>query len=284
MQKRDLGKTGERLSVVGFGGIVVMNETAADAARFVAEAVNAGCNYFDVAPQYGNAQDMLGPALEPYRKGVFLTCKTLERTADKARADLERSMKLLRTDRLDLYQMHCLAEMAEVETAFGPGGAIETFVKAREEGLVRFLGFSAHTEEAALAAMDRFPFDTILFPLNRGSWLNGKFGPRVVEKARGKGMGILALKALGSRPWREGEKRAWSKPWYAPVESYEEARDNLRFTLSLPVTAAVSPGHMELFRWMVKAEKEFRPLSPAELETALPLPASHIPIFKSPAQ
>jgi len=254
--RRPLGKTGESLSVVGFGGIVVMDETPQDSGRFVAEAVDAGINYFDVAPSYGNAEERLGPALEPYRKGVFLACKTTERTKQGADRELRQSLQRLRTDHVDLYQMHALTTPEDTGTAFGPGGALEAFVEAKKQGLARFLGFSAHSEEGALKAMESYAFDTILFPLNLGSWRDGHFGPRALEAAKAKGMGLLALKALGKRALKEGEPRPWRKCWYAPVESYEEAVAGLRFTLSLGVTAAVSPGHVELLRWAIRAAGE----------------------------
>ena len=264
MEKRRLGKTGESLSMVGFGGILVMNEEPASASRIVAQAVDRGVNYFDVAPSYGNAEERLGPALEPYRQSVFLACKTGERMAEEAAEELHGSLERLRTDYFDLYQLHAVTTMEDVEQILGPGGALETFVKAREEGLVRFLGFSAHSEEAALALLDRFAFDSILFPFNWVCWHQGKFGPRVLEKAQEKGVGILALKALARRKWKENEDRAWAKCWYAPVEDFEEASLALRFTLSKPIAAAVSPGHVELFEWACDTADRFTPLTEKE--------------------
>jgi aryl-alcohol dehydrogenase-like predicted oxidoreductase len=264
MERRALGRTGVELSVVGFGAILVMDETAAEADRVVGSAIDRGINYFDVAPSYGNAETMLGPALERYRKDVFLACKTTERKKDAAAKELRESLGRLKTDHVDLYQMHALTSDEDIATAFGPGGAIEAFVEARQAGLARFLGFSAHSEKAALAAMERFAFDTVLFPFSRGSWHGGNFGPKVLEAAGKRGMGCLALKALGKRPLKDGEAKPWAKCWYAPVESYEEAVAGLRFSLSLPITAAVSPGHAQLFDWMCRAAESFTPLQPAE--------------------
>ena len=265
MDKRQLGRTGEKLSMIGFGGIAVKGEEQSAANRLVAQAVEErGINYFDVAPTYGDAEERLGPALEPYRSSVFLACKTTQRLAERASAELTQSLKHLRTDHLDLYQCHSVKTMQDVEQLTGPGGALEAFVRAREEGKVRFLGFSAHDEEAAMALMDRFPFDTLLFPFNWVAWHRGNFGPRVLSKAHDRGMGILALKTLAKRPWEEGETREWSKTWYRPVESYEEAAMAVRFTLSKPITAAVSPGHAELLWWACDAAEAFTPLSAAE--------------------
>jgi len=266
MEKRILGKTGERLSVVGFGGIIVKDEETSNAARYVSMAVDRGINYFDVAPQYGNAQEKLGPALKPFRKDSFLACKTLERTKKKATSDLAGSLKLLKTDHLDLYQMHSVTTIEEVDRIMGPGGALEAFMEARDKGLIRYIGFSAHTEEAAIAMMDQFEFDTILFPFNWACWLKDGFGIKVLEKALEKQMGVLALKAMAKRTWNEGEKKAWPKCWYCPVDSYEEASMTLRFTLSKPVTAAVAPGHAELLWWACDAADNFGPITDRETE------------------
>ncbi len=108
IEKRSLGKTGEKLSMIGFGGIMVDKATTEESAIWVKEAIDNGINYFDVAPSYGNAEEMLGPALEPYRKDVFLACKTGERKKEGARKELEQSLKYLRTDHFDLYQLHAV--------------------------------------------------------------------------------------------------------------------------------------------------------------------------------
>ncbi len=265
MEKRTLGKTGEELSIVGFGGIIVMVESAENAERYVARAVERGINYFDVAPDYGNSEVMLGPALKPYRNDVFLASKTEQRTAEEAWKELQISLKHLHTEHFDLYQLHGLITMEEVDTVTGKGGALEAFLRARQEGIIRYIGFSAHTEEAALAVMDRFDFDSILFPVNWSSWFKEDFGPRVLRKAEKQGIGRLALKALTKRKWKDDEEaKKCPKCWYAPVENRKEADLALRFTLSLPVTSAVSPGHMEFLEWACDIADEFSPITAAE--------------------
>src|SRR5664279_567967 len=164
--RRSLGKTGESLSIIGMGGIVVMNAEPGEAGSIVAEAVDRGINYFDVAPSYGNAQERLGPALAPYRKNCFLACKTEGRMKDDSRAQLEESLKLLKTDHVDLYQFHALTKMTDLDKVLGPGGAMETMEAAKKEGKIRYIGFSVHSVETALAAMDRYNFDTVLFPVS----------------------------------------------------------------------------------------------------------------------
>jgi aryl-alcohol dehydrogenase-like predicted oxidoreductase len=283
MQKRPLGNTGESLSVVGFGAIVFVNEDPQFARDTVARAIDAGVNYFDMGPAYANgeAEEKGGPALEPYRDKIFLAEKTGMRTKVEAAAELRQSLKRMRTDHFDLYQFHGVTRMEDVQTIIGPGGALEAFVEAREQGLVRYLGFSAHTEEAALALMAHFPFDTVLFPINHVCWHQGNFGPAVVAEAQRQGMGILALKALAKQPRPAGQEVKWTKAWYAPVDTYEEAQTGLRWTLSRPVTACVCPSHVEHLWWMIEAEKELTPLT-AEEEAAIAQAAkAATPIFAS---
>src|SRR6056297_2484652 len=139
--KRVLGKTGEKLSVIGFGGIMLNDNPQDFANELVAKAYELGVNYYDVAPTYGNAEERLGPALKPYRKDCFLACKTHERDADGARKNLEDSLRKLETDHFDLYQLHALSSVEDVEQVFAPGGAMETIVKAKKDGLINHIGF-----------------------------------------------------------------------------------------------------------------------------------------------
>jgi len=282
IQKRALGKTGIKLSVIGFGGIVVMDATTEQSAVRVKEAIDAGINYFDVAPSYGNAEEMLGPALEPYRKDIFLACKTTERTKEKSRADLEQSLKNLRTDHFDLYQLHSVTTLEEIDTIFNEGGAMETFLEAQKEGKIKYIGFSAHSVEAALALMDRFDFDTILFPFNWATWYSGNFGPQVMERAKEKKMGILALKSMAHRPWPKGAERYLKKTWYEPLRDKEEARKGLRFTLSHPVTAAIPPGDENLFSMALDLAKEFKPMNKNEIFEMKKKAMATEPLFRYP--
>src|SRR5579862_52787 len=223
--RRALGKTGEHLSIIGFGGIVVMNEETGAAGNIVAEAVDRGINYFDVAPSYGNAQERLGPALAPYRKNCFLACKTEGRKKDDSRKQLEESLRLLQTDHVDLYQFHALTKMTDLDKVLGPGGAMETMEAAKQEGKIRYIGFSVHSAETAVAAMDRYHFDTILFPLNFVLYTQAGFGPKILEKAQEKKMGILALKGMAKTVWTADQKKNHPQPkcWYQPAAFPDEA-------------------------------------------------------------
>jgi predicted aldo/keto reductase-like oxidoreductase len=281
LPKRPLGKTGEKLSIIGFGGILVMDMAQQEANDLVAFAIDRGINYYDVAPTYGNAQDQLGPALQPYRKSCFLACKTTERKRAEAEKVLNDSLQKLRTDHFDLYQLHALTTRQDVDTAFAADGAMEAVVKARQEGKIRFVGFSAHSEEAALLAMETFHFDTILFPINFVCWFKGHFGPRVVEKATSLNMGILALKSLALTLLAKDDKRPFAKCWYRPIESDEIADLSLRFTLSQGTTAAVTPGEAHFLYKAVQLASTYRPLSENELSKLKQTAKDVAPIFRS---
>jgi aryl-alcohol dehydrogenase-like predicted oxidoreductase len=279
-EKRSLGKTGEMLSMIGFGGIVVMNVSADEAARSVRNAIDAGINYFDVAPSYGNAETMLGPALEPYRKDVFLSCKTGKRDKAGAREELEQSLKFLRTDYFDLYQLHAVSSVEDVHTLLGKGGAMETCLEAQKEGKIRYLGFSAHTVEAAMALMNGFDFDTIMFPFNYASWNKGNFGPQVLEIAKEKQMGIIALKAMAKGKWpQDADRSKYPKAWYEPLSNREDALQGLRFTLSHPVTTAIPPGEPSLFQLALDLRHEIHPMMQEEIDQLKIRSLEYDPLF-----
>jgi len=283
LPQRTYGDTGERLSIIGFGGMVVSGIEQEHANHLVAEAVEKGVNYFDVAPSYGDAEVKLGPALEPYRKNTFLACKTERRTKDGAAAELAESLQRLRTDHVDLYQLHALSDVQkDVDTAFGKGGAMETFLEAKKQGRVRYLGFSAHSEEAALAAMDRYNFDSILLPINFATFYKSRFGPRVIEAAKSKGVARLALKAMARQQWPKDDpaRRQYPKCWYQPLTERDEAKLALYFTLSQPITAAIPPGEESLFRMAMDLAMGFRPVSQQEKETLQQMAQSLNPIFE----
>ncbi len=278
---RTLGSTGEQLSIIAFGGIVVMNEETGAASNIVAEAVDRGVNYFDVAPSYGNAQERLGPALAPYRKNCFLACKTDGRMKDDSRADLEQSLRLLKTDHVDLYQFHALTKMTDLDKVLGPGGAIETFEAAKKEGKIRYIGFSVHSAETAVAAMDRYHFDTILFPLNWVLFTQADFGPQILKKAQEKKMGILALKSMAKTVWPADQKQNHPQPkcWYQPAGFPDEASLGLRWTLSHPITAAIPPGDERYFRLAMDVAQNYKPIGSHEEQALLAGGKGVEPIF-----
>lgn len=270
LQRRDYGKAGIRLSIIGFPGLMLAKMEQDHANRVVAESFERGVNYFDVAPAYGNgsAEITLGPALEPYRKKVFLSCKTYERTRQGLEAELKRSLDRLKTDHFDLYQMHCLKDVKkDVDVAFMKDGAMEALLSAKKEGRIHHIGFSAHTVEAALAAMDRYDFDSLIFPFNFASYLKAGFGPQVMEAAKAKGVTRIAIKACIRGKWAsqaEQKQSPYGRLWYEPLSNRHDAELGLRFTLSQPVTAAIPPQDETLFRMALEFAMRYKPLVPEE--------------------
>ena len=286
--RRALGRTGVELSVIGFGGIVAMGGTQADADRRLEEALARGVNYVDVAPTYGRgeAERKLGPSLQGHRDKVFLACKTQKRDKAGAADELRSSLRQLKTDHFDLYQMHAIKDVeADVGRSLAPGGAVEAFREAREKGLVRFLGFSAHSAEAALAAIESEAFDTILYPVNFVCHHRSEFDQDVLAAARARNMGLLALKAMARTNWGKNlkrEDRPNPKCWYEPMNDPAEAALALRWALGQGVTAALPPGDERLFRVALNVAAKETPLAPEE-DTALRTIAEKLdPIFPRP--
>jgi predicted aldo/keto reductase-like oxidoreductase len=284
LQCREYGNAGVKLSIIGFGGFMLNKMEQEQADRLVAESVERGVNYFDVAPRYGDAEMRLGPALEPYRKNVFLACKTAERGREGAEMELKRSLERLRTDHFDLYQLHGITRVErDVDAAFAKGGAMEVLIQAKREGRVRFLGFSAHSVEAALAAMDRYDFDSAMFPVNYACYHKGNFGPQIVEDAKSRGVARIALKALARQRWPEDdpERENYWRCWYQPITDPHEAELSVRFTLSQPVTAAIPPADARFFPVALDIAMRYKPLTSEEEEEVKYLAADLNPIFRT---
>jgi aryl-alcohol dehydrogenase-like predicted oxidoreductase len=267
MEQRILGKTGFKISALAFGGIVVRQTTGSDAAKFVADAVERGVNYFDVAPSYGDAQEMLGPALEPHRSKVYLACKTGARTKKEALEALQESFKLLHTDYFDVYQMHGV-NPDEVDTVLGPGGAVEALVEAKKKGWVRNIGFTTHFDSVALMLMASHSFDTMLFPINWACWIKNGLGQKALDEADRQNLGRIAIKALAHRA-KDPKDDDYPKCWYRPIiDDNELAELALRFTLSRNVHTAVSPGDIRMLHLALSIMEKYSgsppPLSPEE--------------------
>lgn len=268
IHKNKLGKTGQKLSFIGFGGIVVMNSEPAVAAKAVADAYERGINYFDVAPSYGDAEIKLGPALKPYRHKIFLACKTGKRDKAGAKQELDNSLKHLETDHLDLYQLHGVTDVEkDVKAALSKDGAIQTFLEAKKAGIIKYIGFSAHSPEAAQVAMNEFDFDTILYPINFCTHFHSHFDDEVLKLAKKKNMGILALKAMALQKWQseEGKRKVYSKCWYEPINDPKLAKLALSWTLSQGITAALPPGDERLFRLALELAPDCKKLTKSEL-------------------
>ncbi|MBI5767045.1 MAG: aldo/keto reductase [Verrucomicrobia bacterium] len=283
MPRRVLGRTGRQVSIITYPGLALSKIPQPAATTALRAGFDAGINYFDVAPAYGDAEIKMGIALADGkipRDDIFLACKTKDRTADGARRELERSLTRLKTDRFDLYQMHVMSTKAELEQAFGSGGAMETLLKAREEGKVRWLGFSAHTKEAALEMLRRFKFDTVMYPVNFIEHFTHQFDPEVLTLARQHGAAVVAIKPISAGAWRPGEKKTRNNWWYRVLEEQAEIDQAIRFALSLdPVVTVVPTSFVDLTEKSILAGKSFKPAVDADLAAMRDLAGKYTPLF-----
>ena len=269
LPRRFLGRTGQKLSVAGFPGLALIHEDHKRCNEGLRSALDRGVNYFDVAPAYGNGEceTKMGIGLQGIKRDrYFLACKTRKRDKAGARAELEHSLKLLKTDHFDLYQFHHLRWRDEVQQVLGPGGALETLLEARKEGKVKYLGFSAHTTKAALMAMKGFRFDTVMFPISFVELLRYGFGKEVLDMASQLGVAVLAIKGMSLGTWPKDAQKT-HKWWYRLVEEARDVDLAVRYTLSQPgVVAALPPSFLDQLDKLVDAAKGFRPITPPEVE------------------
>jgi aryl-alcohol dehydrogenase-like predicted oxidoreductase len=270
MLRRRLGRTGHESSVAILGGAAFWETTVEVVAGAFERAVAAGVNHFDVAPQYGMAEDLSGEVLPRYRDGMFVGCKTLQRAAGDARAELERSLGKLRTDHFDLYQMHAVTTDEDLAAVLAPGGAGEALVRAREEGLVKAIGITGHFQDAPRlfhTAVARLDLDTVMLPVNPPMLALPDYRRHfdaLLDLAVERDVGVMAIKAVARGPWRSEEHTATT--WYEPHRDPAAVRDGIRFALSLPITGFAMPGDVSLHADALAAATEFTPLEPWEIE------------------
>ena len=268
---RQLGKTGERISIIGFPGNGLRYYNEKEAVEVLHKTVDQGVNLYDVSPRYGKdgeCEIKMGRGLEGKRDRVFLASKTIMRDSIGAKAQLETSLKRLKTDHLDLYQMHNLQTLAEVEEAFGPGGVMELMLRAREEGKIKHIGFSAHTTLSALEAMNRFSYDTVMFPVSYMEHFAFGFGQAVLEKAQNQGTSVIGIKSTSGGAWPESvPKEQREGKWFRMIEEEPAIGMALRFALSqksvLTTIPASSPISLER---AIDVARSYKPVTAEELK------------------
>ena len=283
MEKRRFGRTGHMSTVVIFGA-AAFNEISQAKADEALELVGThGINHFDVAPSYGQAEERLAPWLKKHRAEIFLGCKTKERRRQNAHDELHRSLERLGVDHFDLYQLHEVGEMDELDRALGPGGALEAILEARDKGLVKYIGITGHGYHAPAVhavALERYAFDTVMTPLNFIQWADPLYRAdttHLLTVAAQKDVGVMIIKSVTRAPW--GEHAHTYETWYEPFDDATAIEPAIRFVLSQPVTAFASPADVRLLPMVIEAAEKFRPLR-ADEQTALVESASaHQPLF-----
>ena len=258
--KRPLGGTGVPVTLLGLGGEGVLRTFGREreAAALVNRALDLGIAYCESARAYSGSESYYGRALRERRKDIFLTSKSHDRTRRGALAHLHETLANMRTDHLDLWQVHDVREEEDVEGIFGPGGAIEAFVEAKEKGLTRFIGVTGHHDPAVIRqCIERFAFDTVLMPVNPAEPAHQSFLDGVLPLARKKDMGIIGMKVY----FRGFASRL---PGYPSLEPF------LRFALSQPVsTVVIGCDSIAQLEENVRFAESFEPLTAEEQATLI---------------
>ncbi len=283
MEKRRFGRTGHMSTVAIFGAAGLSQVPQAEADRAMELVIESGINHIDIAPSYGEAELRVGPWMQRERSRFFLGCKTQERTRAGAWAELRASLQRLRTETFDLYQCHAITSMDELDAVTAKGGALEAFVEAREQGLVRYLGITGHGVDSPkiyLEALRRFDFDSVLFPLNFVQMANPVYrehAEALIASCKAKDVGTMIIKSITRGPW--GDKPHTATTWYEPFEEFERIQQAVNFALSYEVTGLCTAGDTRIFPLMLEACEKYQRLTPAEREAMIETGKQYTPLF-----
>jgi aryl-alcohol dehydrogenase-like predicted oxidoreductase len=261
MQTRRLGRLEHESSVLIYGGAALADVTQDVADASIRQALDAGINHFDTAADYGESEVLLGAWMPSIRGSIFLSTKTLDRTARGAYDSIRRSLERLRVERVDLLQLHGIGIVDELDSATRTGGALEGAERARDEGLAGAIGITGHGMLAPAThaeALRRFPFDTVLTPWNYRLSIEPEYArdfEELLELVREKDVGLMLIKALARNLWRpEDEGRRTT--WYEPLEEQDAIDAAVAFALAVPeVTGIATPGDVALLEPVIEAER-----------------------------
>jgi predicted aldo/keto reductase-like oxidoreductase len=271
LQTRRLGRTDHQSSLAILGGAMFWNADEETTARAFELALDSGVNHVDIAPSYGHAEIVAGPLIAANRSRLFVGEKTGRKHPDGVRAELENSLDRLGCDTFDLYQVHGVVSLDDLETR---AGAFDAILRARDEGLVRFIGITGHdlgTAAAQLEAVKRYDLDSVMLPVYPGAVADPQYAADLAalfDEAHRRDLAVMAIKAGAWRPWGDREKTA--APWYEPFTDAERLQRAVDFTLSTPgVHAFCTPGDVTILPIVLAAAQEYRPMSPEARATLL---------------
>jgi aryl-alcohol dehydrogenase-like predicted oxidoreductase len=251
LPKRQLGKTGVEVTILGLGGEGILRTFGQEkeAVPLIERAIDLGITYFESARAYSGSESYYGMALKERRREIFLASKSHERTGDGALKHLETTLAGMKTDSLDLWMIHDVRTIKDIDVIFGPKGASKAFEAAKRNKLARFIGISGHRNPTIISrALDLFPFDTVLMPVNPAEPHYWSFLSEVLPKAQAKGMGILGMKTL-------------SRGVCVKIFGAESAENFLRFALTQPIsTAVVGCETIEQLEMNVRIAQSFQPM------------------------
>ena len=275
MQQRRLGRLGHRSSILIFGGAALAEVDQQVADRAVRLALDAGINHFDVAAGYGDAELRLGPWMPRIRRRIFLATKTGLRDRDGAWAQINRSLERLRAERVDLIQVHAVGDLADLDLVTGRAGALEAVVRARDEGLAGAIGITGHGHQAPAThreALRRFPFETVLTPLNYALGRDPAYladYQALVAEVQAQDVGLMVIKAASRRNWPAAAEHRYGT-WYEPFDDQQRITAAVVWSLSHPeVTGIATPGDVRLLPAVLEAAAEVGERSRAQAEEVL---------------
>jgi aryl-alcohol dehydrogenase-like predicted oxidoreductase len=283
METRRFGRSGHLSTVAIFGAAAFWDEEQAQADESMRLVIEHGVNHIDVAPSYGNAEERLGPWLQRERGRFFVGCKTMERTREGAAAELARSLKRLRIEAFDLYQIHEITNMAELDQVTGPGGTLEAAQQARAAGLTRYIGITGHGVDSPAIfceALERFDFDSVLFPLNYVQYANPVYrrnSETLLKLCQARDVGVMAIKSITRGPW--GKLPHQYTTWYQPFDDIEKIQQAINFTLSQAVTGICTAGDVRILPLVLQACEKFTRLAPEDQEALVETGKSLEPLF-----
>ncbi|GAA2114345.1 aldo/keto reductase [Nocardioides bigeumensis] len=274
METRRLGRLGHQSSVLIYDAAALGDVPQDVADRSIQQALDGGINHFDVAADYGDAELRLGPRMADIRDRIFLATKTGRREQEPAWSEINRSLERLQTDHVDLLQLHAIGDLDELDAATGTGGALEAAVRAHEAGLVGAVGITGHGHAAPsthLEALRRYPFATVLTPLNPVLWRDEAYRAdyeALVEEVRRQDVGLMTIKAVSRRNWPDGTDHTHAT-WYEPYDTQDRITAAVSWVLAHEeVTGIPTAGDVRLLGMLLQAEQDRIPPSEAEQRLA----------------
>jgi diketogulonate reductase-like aldo/keto reductase len=291
MERRRLGRTGHESTVGILGGAAFWASSPDEARAGFEMAIAAGINHLDIAPQYGAAEDVVGPLVPAVRDRLFVGGKTLRANPEGVRAQFDDTRRKLGCEVLDLYQAHGVTSLEELDRR---AAALETIVQLRDEGATRFAGITGHDHGAPAAhaeAIRRYDLDTVMFPVNAFLWGVPKYrddAEALLELCAANDVGVMAIKAGARRPWSDrlpitsalaGDPATtdrWATSWYEPLKD-AALRAGVAFTLSVPgVHGLATPGDLGLLPSVLDACETAEPMDADERAAAIAASGDHM--------
>ena len=283
METRRFGRTGHNSTVAIFGAAAFSQVDQAEADAAMEQVIAAGVNHVDVAPSYGIAEERVGPWLAQERDRFFVGCKTMERSKAGAALELRQSLERLQIDHFDLYQLHAITSIQELDEATRLGGALEAIMEARDAGLTSYIGITGHGVDSPtvfIEALRRFDFDSVLFPLNFVQYANPIFRQNVEEllrQCRARDVGAMIIKSITRGPW--GEQPKTHSTWYQPFTDAEHIQQAVNFVLSQDITGLCTAGDTRLLPLVLRACEDYVALSESEQEALIATAEAYEPLF-----